>query len=468
MTVRPAAIAGQFYPAATDQLRAAVRDYLAAVKAEGGPAPKAIIAPHAGFQYSGPVAASAYARLAPAADKIKRVVLLGPSHRVALRGIAMSSAQFFETPLGRIPLGVRAAAALKDLPFVGPYDQAHALEHSLEVHLPFLQVVLGDFTLVPLVVGQASPDQVAEVMRRLWGGPETLIVVSSDLSHYLAYGEAQKIDKRTCAAIENLSPKDIEEKGACGRYPVGGLLQLASETGMRVETADLRNSGDTAGNKDRVVGYGSWLFFEPDFEAHTRALLEQYGPRLLHIAGRAITFRSQNPGQPNFRIANIPGALKARGASFVTLKTPAGQLRGCMGTSAIAHQPLALDVANNAIKAAFQDPRFKPVREAERKTLNLSVSVLSPREEMTVKSEKDLLSQLRPGTDGLIIQDGRMQSLFLPTVWEQFADPAMFLDQLKKKAGMAAGHWSETFRAWRFISVEAYGRDLPDPGSIWG
>ncbi|MEE8294167.1 MAG: AmmeMemoRadiSam system protein B [Sphingomonadales bacterium] len=466
MSVRAAAIAGQFYPADAGELRAAVEGYLSAADAGDGAVPKAIIAPHAGFVYSGAVAASAYARLAPAADRIKRVVLLGPSHRVALKGIALSGADFFETPLGRIRLDKQAAADLKGLGQVGVSDPAHAQEHSLEVHLPFLQVLLNDFTLVPLVVGQAPPEQVAEVMRRLWGGPETLIVVSSDLSHYLDYHEAQIIDNRTRDAIENLAPQDIEKGGACGRYPVGGLLRIAANAGMRVETVDLRNSGDTAGGKDRVVGYGSWLFFDQDFEARTRALLDKHGARLLKIAGATITLRCQNPDNKKIRIANLPNALKANGASFVTLKTAQGQLRGCSGSDQ-AHRPLAMDVANSALKAAFNDPRFKPVTEAERESLQLSISVLSPKAEMTVQSEGDLLAQLRPGQDGLVIQDGTMRALFLPAVWEQMAEPAVFLAHLKKKAGMAPGHWSPNFKAWRFIAEEAFARDLDDPGSVW-
>ncbi len=466
MSVRAAAVAGQFYPADAGDLRAAIEGYLSAADAGDGPAPKAIIAPHAGFVYSGAVAASAYARLAPVADRIKRVVLLGPSHRVALKGIAMSGADYFETPLGRIRLDKQAAADIKGLGQVGVSDPVHAQEHSLEVHLPFLQVLLDDFTLVPLVVGQVAPEQVAEVMRRLWGGPETLIVVSSDLSHYLGYHDAQMLDNRTRDAIESLAPQDIEEGGACGRYPVGGLLRIAANSGMRVETVDLRNSGDTAGAKDRVVGYGSWLFFDQDFEARTRALLDQHGARLLQIAGTTITLRCQNPDNRRISISNVPNVLKAKGASFVTLKTQEGQLRGCSG-SVQALQPLAMDVANSAIKAAFNDQRFKPVSEAERASLQLSISVLSPQVEMTVQSEGDLLAQLRPGTDGLIIQDGSMRALFLPAVWEQMPEPGAFLGQLKKKAGMAPGHWSPNFKAWRFIAEEAFARDLDDPGSVW-
>ncbi len=183
---------------------------------------------------------------------------------------------------------------------------------------------------------------------------------------------------------------------------------------------------------------------------------------MLKIAGATITLRCQNPDNRKINIANVPNALKTNGASFVTLKTAQGQLRGCMG-SVQAHQPLAMDVANNAIKAAFNDHRFKPVSEAERTSLRLSISVLSPQAEMTVRNEGDLLAQLRPGTDGLIIQDGTMRALFLPAVWQEFAEPAVFLAQLKKKAGMAPEHWSPNFKAWRFITEETLARDLDDP-----
>jgi AmmeMemoRadiSam system protein B len=222
--------------------------------------PKAIIAPHAGYVYSGPVAASAYLRIAPLAGSIRRVVLLGPAHRYPVRGLAACSATAFETPLGPVPVdedGLRAALALDQ---VNLMDVAHEGEHSLEVHLPFLQVVLGDFALIPLVVGEAAPEEVAEVLQLLWGGPETLIVVSSDLSHYLPYYEANTLDAVTAQAILDLRPESIGRDQACGRMPMGGLLLRAREEGLSAECVDLRNSGDTAGPRNQVVGYGSFVF----------------------------------------------------------------------------------------------------------------------------------------------------------------------------------------------------------------
>lgn len=225
------------------------------------PAPKAIIAPHAGYIYSGPVAASVYALLEPVRMRIERVVLLGPTHRVAVRGLALPEATGFATPLGTVEIDPDAVAAIRGLSQVVIDAAAHASEHSLEVHLPFLQTALDSFRLVPLAVGYTGPDEVAEVLDILWGGPETLIVVSSDLSHYLAYRDAQKIDRGTAQAILNLKT-DITHEQACGAMPVTGLTLAAQHRGLAPRLIDLRNSGDTAGDKNRVVGYGAFAFFE--------------------------------------------------------------------------------------------------------------------------------------------------------------------------------------------------------------
>lgn len=260
MKVRPPAVAGSFYPADAAELRADVERYLLENPALG-PQPKALIAPHAGYIYSGPVAARAY-NLLQGKHAIRRVVLIGPSHRVPLRGLAAPSADAFRTPFGDVPLDRNALDTLSDLPQVVTADAPHAWEHSLEVHLPFLQHALGDFTLVPLAVGIASPGAIAEVLNRLWDGEETLIVASSDLSHYHPYDVARRLDEETCEAI--LARRtDIGGDQACGCHPVNGLLEVARRRGLSVELLDLRNSGDTAGPKDRVVGYGAFALHEP-------------------------------------------------------------------------------------------------------------------------------------------------------------------------------------------------------------
>jgi hypothetical protein len=260
--LRPAAVAGRFYPGDPDDLRNTVARLLEEAPAWKGPVPKAIITPHAGYIYSGPVAASAYNRLRPGKRQIRRVVLLGPTHYVAVAGLGGVTVEGFETPLGTVPVDREALRGLDDLPQVEPRDDAHAPEHSLEVQLPFLQLAFEEFSIVPLVVGEAAPGEVAQVLDSLWGGPETCIVISSDLSHFLNLDEARRVDELTARAIENLAPDSIGEKQACGRTPIQGLLESARRRGMRVERLDLRTSGDTAGPRDRVVGYGAFVFSE--------------------------------------------------------------------------------------------------------------------------------------------------------------------------------------------------------------
>ncbi len=255
---RPAAVAGRFYPADPSELEAAVEAHLACGDADGKP-PKAAIAPHAGYVYSGDVAGRAFAALRRASDQIRRVVLIGPAHHVGFEGLAISGADRFETPLGAVAVDAAARDRLIDAGLVEQLDEPHAPEHSLETHLPFLQKVLGDFELVPIVTGLASAEQVAQVLDEVWGAEETFISVSSDLSHFHTYDEARDIDARTCRAIEAMRPADIGRDDACGRLAIQGLLISAKRRNLSVETLDLRNSGDTAGPKDRVVGYGAWV-----------------------------------------------------------------------------------------------------------------------------------------------------------------------------------------------------------------
>ena len=248
-----------FYPAEPAELRRMVDGYLEEARSTG-PVPKAIIVPHAGFVYSGPIAASAYVRLAPARNTIHHVVLLGPAHRIPFAGLAAPAVDAFATPLGEVPIDKPALAALRELPQVQVLDIAHSMEHSLEVQLPFLQEALDHFSVLPLCVGDASPEQVAEVLEKVWGGPETLIVISSDLSHYQPYKAGRQMDKATSKAIETLEPDDINYEQACGRLPIQGLLLAARRRGLKSKTVDLRSSGDTAGPRDEVVGYGAYVF----------------------------------------------------------------------------------------------------------------------------------------------------------------------------------------------------------------
>ena len=265
-TVRPSAVAGTFYPADPRQLTHEVQGFLAEARPQFLN-PKALIVPHAGYIYSGAIAANAYATLKDLAPRIRRVVLLGPAHRVAVRGLALPDAEAFDTPLGRVMLDAKAMRALAHLPQVSSSSEAHAQEHSLEVQLPFLQSVLDDFTLLPLAVGMATADEVAEVLEILWGGEETLIVVSSDLSHYLPYATAQYVDGQTVNDIIKLR-QPINHEQACGATPISGLIVAARRHHLKPHLLDLRNSGDTAGTCDKVVGYAAFAFTEE--KAHVR------------------------------------------------------------------------------------------------------------------------------------------------------------------------------------------------------
>ena len=441
--IRPPAVAGSFYPGDAATLQDELLTCLAASPAPSFSAGtlKALIVPHAGYIYSGGTAGQAYALLTSLAARIRRVVLLGPCHRVSVRGLAAPTVTAFATPLGSIPLDRAALDALTDLPQVIASDAAHAQEHSLEVQLPFLQTVLGSFELVPLAVGDASAVAVAEVLDRLWGGPETLIVISSDLSHFHGYREAQSIDNATVAHILALDQLTSFDQ-ACGALPINGLLAVARHRGLRIERVAQCNSGDTAGDKGRVVGYASFALYEPAAETDT------LGPALLVRARNAIAARLKQPTQPE---VDHP-ALAGPGATFVTL-TQNGELRGCIG-SLEAHRVLDDDVRANAVAAAFRDPRFPPLTLAELPHTRVEVSLLSTPQPMSFTSEADALSQLRPHVDGVILiagAGGKLgRSTFLPQVWEQLPEPRLFMAHLKQKAGLPADWWSPEVQLQRY------------------
>lgn len=448
--IRPAAVAGMFYPSDARALAAQVDALLGAVAPGGLPrAPKLVVVPHAGLVYSGPIAAAAYAALAPWCARIRRVVLLGPVHRVALRGLALPDASAFETPLGAIPIDPAARPALAGLPQVVTSDAAHAREHSLEVQLPFLQRVLGAFRVVPLAVGNASAAEVAQVLERLWGGEETLIVISTDLSHYLSYADARRTDRQTIDKVLALDPR-IDHAQACGATPLSGALVAARAHLLVPRLLDLRNSGDTAGDRRRVVGYCALAFCPADACDGTLAADETAQDPAL---GAALLPRARNAiaaalGLPATRGQPAHPALAAPGASFVTLHL-SGALRGCIGTLE-AVRPLADDVARHARAAALHDPRFAPLRAAEFDAVHIEVSVLEAAQPLAVASEAQALAALRPGIDGVLLQWRSARATFLPQVWEQLPEPGRFLAALWRKAGLAPGHWDRETRLARY------------------
>ena len=497
--VRPAAVAGTFYPADAAQLHADVERLLRNAADQAClPAPKAIIVPHAGYIYSGETAARAYARLGSRHGTIRRVVLLGPAHREHLRGIAMPEVDAFDTPLGPVAVDQAALAAIAHLRQVVAACRVHAAEHSLEVHLPFLRAVLGAFAVVPLVVGEATPAMVAEVLDLLWGGEETLIVVSSDLSHYHAYGDALRMDGQTVAALLN-GASNLTHEQACGATPVNALMQLARLRRLRVELIDQCNSGDTAGPRDRVVGYAAFALYEAgavDDTAGDRAvilretikengsgsgfsgvasksLVPQWfppdgGAQLIRLARESIAqvvgadagqYPKGMAGGATVAVNAADAAANAAhstqapwldqpGAVFVTL-TRDGALRGCIG-SLVAHRSLRTDVIANAEAAATRDPRFVPVSASEWPHVRIEVSLLTAPQWMAVRDEADALAQLCPHEDGVILEAGTHRATFLPQVWEQIAEPRAFLAALRQKAGLPVGYWGPDLRLSRY------------------
>lgn len=427
-SVRPAAVAGMFYPADPGILAAEVDDLLGGVE-QPGPRlgyPKALIVPHAGYVYSGGVAAHAYDELAAARGSVRRVVLLGPTHRVAVRGLAAPSAEAFATPLGAVRIDRAALQALRDLPQVVTSDAAHAREHSLEVQLPFLQKMLGDFALVPFAVGAASVQEVAAVIARLWGGAETLVVISTDMSHYHPCEAARAIDGATLERIAAFST-DLEHEEACGATPLNGFLSLAKQKNLSMRRLAACNSGDTAGGKGQVVGYAAFALYEGG-----EVPVEAAGKTLLSIARDSI--ESHLAGKSGTSTA-APW-LEQTGATFVTL-TKDGGLRGCIG-SLEPRRALGDDVAQNALGAAFRDPRFPAMTAAEWPQCRLEVSLLSTPKPLRFADEADLLAQIRAGEDGLILEADGKRATFLPQVWEDLPEKRQFIDHLLKKAGLPA------------------------------
>jgi AmmeMemoRadiSam system protein A len=366
--------------------------------------------------------------------------------------MALSPADAWQTPFGPLAVDRASRDALARQTGVIVSPQPFVNEHSLEVHLPFVHRTLGEVQILPILVAQAPREQVSQTLHMLWGGPETAIVISSDLSHYHDYATCTAIDAETAIGIERLQPQGCDGDRACGRYSIHGLLDQAQRRDLRVTALDIRNSGDTRGPKDRVVGYGAFAFEY----AHSARIADSTRARLLQLAKDAIRHGIGNPAaafRPGFD-APPDRVLQAQRATFVTIKI-GDRLRGCRG-SLLPHRSLLDDVLENARKSAFDDPRFPPLTEAEVAQINVHISVLSTPRRLPASTELELARALRPDVDGLIIRDSNCQALFLPSVWSGLPDPLSFIRQLKHKAGLPPEHWSANFLAFRF-TAESFG-----------
>ena len=457
---REAAVAGMFYPADVYQLSAVVDSYLEKGSPKISSQPRIIIVPHAGYIYSAAVAAKAYQKLLPFQKKIKNVILIGPSHFVAVNGVALPTSGWFNTPLGSVPLnrGIINELATDSL-FVFN-DKAHAKEHSLEVQLPFLQKILKDFSIVPMVYGHVDTKRCAEVLHPYLQRDDTLIIVSADLSHYLDDASARAKDEATAQAVRVGKP--IDEHASCGAAGINTALILAKEYTLQPRLLDMSNSGQVSGDTSSVVGYASWLFRKeevaeplPPLEQEVENLdnfARHHGEALRRIVRHSLetAVNKHKVYKPSRR--DFDDVLFNKGASFVTL-TKNGSLRGCIG-SLMPGRAIALDVSANAYAAAMEDSRFQPLTAEELPQIDFSISLLTGYERIEFKDETDVVRQLKPGTDGIVIRDGDRQGLFLPSVWEQLPSPREFLNNLKLKAGLSPSYWSDDIKVYRFRVVE--------------
>lgn len=453
--IREPAVAGLFYPRDPAILAEVIDRYLAEARPEAPPGElKALICPHAGYPYSGPVAASGYKLLA--GRSYDTVVVLGPSHYAFLRAGSVTDADAYRTPLGDVPISPRARKLAALPPFAleprcfvqrpgwwreashpaPTVDDADTWEHSVEVEVPFLQRTLQRFELVPVVCGEFDPERAARALTRILDD-RTLIVVSSDLSHYHAYAEARRLDRQTIDAICRLDPGAVTDEEACGHTPIRTLLYLARQQGWKAQLLDARNSGDTAGDKSRVVGYAAIAFYAPKAAGQSYTEVERRW--LLDLARRSLRVAAAGKRMPAVSADGLDRRLTEERGCFVTL-TRRGTLRGCIG-NLVARDALYRAVIENTRNAALQDPRFAPVTPHEVDGLAIEISVLTQPLPLFFRSPEDLLRKLHPGVDGVVLQIGSRVATYLPQVWEQLPDQVQFLDSLAKKAGCAPSAW---------------------------
>ena len=453
--IREPAVAGSFYSENTKSLFETLSNLFSASlpKAEAGN-PKALIVPHAGYMYSGQIAANAFSNWINEKDLIENVVIIGPSHRVLFDGIAIPKMNIFKTPLGEVSLKNSFIEQLKNLPQVIIDDEPHRQEHSIEVQIPFLQKILGNFKILPLAVGRTSGEKVAEIIELLWGQENTRFVISSDLSHYKEYNTAQKIDEHTAKAIERMDYASINSHQACGCIPIAGMLIVAQKKDLNIKRISLLNSGDICKNKKNVVGYGAWSLAEKtipnkkEISLSDLDLLKKECRTIFSIAAKTIEYSTSSHKLPNVDIKSFSPYLQKNRATFVTINKN-GKLRGCVG-SIHPTEPFIVNVVNNAYKAALKDPRFSQLKVDELSNIEIIISLLSDLQKMSIIDEQDLLNQMKPNIDGLLIKDGRKQSVFLPQVWNEIPNKVDFIASLKQKAGLASNHWSLNFQAWKF------------------
>jgi len=458
LSTRTAAVAGRFYPGEPQALRKQVAHLLekGSGKTLAGDI-RALVLPHAGYRYSGIVAAAGYRQVE---DDVDRVILLGPSHRVRLKGASIAEVAAYETPLGSVALDP-LASTLRRSPLFHATEDPHRKEHSLEVQLPFLQVRLGTFTIVPILTNDTDPARLAATLSP-HVNEATLIIASSDLSHYHPYTEAVSLDRQCIRAITSMDLSGVETCEACGKEAVLTLMHLARIKGWNARLIDYKNSGDTGGGNDRVVGYASIAFLggkERQARMERNDLSYEDKVSLLKLARSAIESKLGTGRQVIRPKSPAPALLEDRGC-FVTLHKN-GRLRGCIGSIEPVSTLLAC-IEEHAVSAAFHDPRFPPVTVEELESVDIEISVLTVPEDLAFTSGENLKAQLEPDIHGVILSSGLRKSTFLPQVWEQLPDKEAFLHHLCIKGGMAGDAWRNPSTKVQVYKAEAFGEKDTD------
>jgi MEMO1 family protein len=471
--VREPAVAGLFYPASEVVLSKTVDGLLEKTPEHYIPQLRALVCPHAGYEYSGRTAASAY-KLVAGRD-IRNVIILAPSHYAAFSGASIPDADAYRTPLGTVAISGQA----KDLLPLGPFvleprclverpnwwqqgrkpappagqDTPETWEHSVEVQVPFLQRTIENFTILPIIFGSVDPEAIARVLAaRL--DDHTLLVASSDLSHYHPYDEARALDSRCIKAICDLDIEEMKTQEACGKAPILALMSVARQKGWKTRLLDARNSGDATDTRSGgVVGYTAVAFYAPTRESFGTADRNL----MLALARRTVASVATNGPLPSLPAPGLPASLTETKGCFVTL-TENGALRGCIG-HILPQEPLYLAVLDNARNAACRDPRFTPVRPEEVSKIKIEISVLTRPEPLPFKSPEDLLNKLRPYEDGVVLQIGSRGATFLPQVWAQIPDKVEFLNHLSEKAGCAPSEWRGKEASVSIYHVESFEED---------
>ena len=439
--IKEPCVAGSFYSADKEQLQKQIELFKQNSKNSYTVPTRAVIVPHAGLVYSGQLAYEGISQL----DKnIKNIFIFAPAHRSFFNGLAVSSFDEWQTPLGTLEVNQEINSELVSKFGVQMNDGVMESEHAIEVELPFIQTVFENVKIVPVLIGQENIEKIAAIISHYFKDAQNGFVISSDLSHYMPDEKAKQVDAYTAQLIETGTENNFVHELACGATGILGLIRFSNANNYSLIRIDMTNSGNVSNDKERVVGYGTWFLWEGK---KNEFLKKYYSEFILNLCKAAIMAKFTKKQIT----VNCPQVFLQPGATFVTLEKN-NYLRGCIG-SIIAHRTILEDILKNAQSAAFADPRFAPVAENELSELQIAVSLLSVPKQMTFEGEEDLLNQIQPYKDGIIIKDKGHQAVYLPSVWEQLPDKKAFLNSLKVKAGLKENHFSDTFEAYRFETV---------------